>query len=166
MAKPLMWIGAVLLMGSAFFILWRAGLPSNSDVTVENAVPAFQAHTLDGQAMTIPTGHPLVINFWATWCIPCIVEMPMLEGLHRAGQPVIGINAGLEDQPTIETWLMQNNITLPIVLDQKRELEALFRVQGLPMTFFIDEQGMIQQVERGALTPDSLAAGLAAIGIQ
>lgn len=163
-------LGALMLMGSAFFILWQAGLPTTTESPseIDQRIPTFTASTLTGELLTIQPemGYPMLINFWATWCVPCIEEMPLLEALHQEGVRVIGINAGLEDQAMIRAWIEQHQITFPIIPDDhQRTLEALFKLRsGLPTTFFIDSDGIIQYVERGKLNADSLTAGLQAMG--
>ena len=109
----------------------------------------------------------MIINFWATWCVPCIREMPLLEAVHQRGVTVIGINAGVETEALVREWLDENGITFTVVLDDpSRTIERLFPVPGLPSTFFVDAEGVIQQIEYGELTATTLEAGLAAIGVQ
>lgn len=162
--------GAFLLLASALIILWRAGLPQAPDFSPDIAppIPAFEANLLNGETVTIsaPTGTPLIINFWATWCVPCVDEMPMLEAVYQSGIPVLGVNAGQEDQATVESWLVAQQITLPVMIDEGRSVEALWQVRGLPTTFFVDANGRLQKVVRGELTPDSLAEGIALMTAQ
>jgi thiol-disulfide isomerase/thioredoxin len=173
-----LYAGAGVLILCAFVILWWAGLPQSPDSVVTDGdlleiavvggrVPAFEAETLNGEILTV-TGdmrHPLIINFWATWCVPCIREMPMLENLFQEGVPVVGINTGLEVRQVIDEWLAEMNITFPLLDDddETRSLEALYRIKSLPTTFFVDEQGIIRQIEIGALSEEALAMGLEAI---
>ncbi|NJL93779.1 MAG: TlpA family protein disulfide reductase [Anaerolineae bacterium] len=135
---------------------------------VGGRVPPIQATTLDGEALRVPLDRPqpLILNFWATWCVPCLEEMPLLETLYRAGVPIVGINAGLEAPAEVAAWLLEQRISFPILVDDaNRTLEGRFRVRGLPATFFIDEQGIIQHIVSGALTPQALERGLDAIGL-
>jgi hypothetical protein len=93
--------------------------------------------------------------------------MPLLQALYDSGFQVIGINAGLEDAAQITPWLAARAITFPIVVDGvDRTLEGLFQVRGLPTTFFIDAQGRIRFVQPGELTPEALAQGIAALGVE
>ncbi len=160
--------GAVILLLAAALILWWAGLPQ---IPTLDIVPAFEKTTLDGQPLKIDTelGHPLVINFWATWCIPCIIEMPLLEEASQANQNtgllILGIDAG-EDRPQVSGWIAENGISFPIVIDEDGSLERRYGVRGYPTTFFIDRQGRIQRVVEGPLSEEALAAGLAAIDVQ
>lgn len=173
-------LGAIILTISAFFIVWQAGLPTSPDFFITDGIiapteggliPPFRAESLQGEIIEIQsqagTGAPLIINFWATWCVPCAEEMPIFDDLYRAGIPIIGINAGLEDSAVVAAWVEQGNFTFPIIVDDsRRTLEAQFRVKGLPTTFFVDANGVIQYIQRGALSPESLGEGLAAIGLE
>ena len=132
-------------------------------------VPAFEGETLSGQILTIDEDfdRPLIINFWATWCAPCAQEMPVVENLHQEGMPVVGVNVGLEEEARVETWVDEAGLTFPIIVDDsQRTLEALYRIRAMPTTFFIDSDGIIQMVEAGPLTEESLAAGLIAMGLE
>lgn len=165
-------LGAVFLLALALGIIWWVGLPTAPDFFVETThlleaplegglAPSFEAQTLRGEHLQISRdlGHPLIITFWATWCAPCVAEMPQLNALFQVGIPVVGINAGLEDHTTIQEWVDLHQIEFPIVQDD-RSLEALYRVTGLPSTFFIDQNGIIRYVQRGAWSPQTLAEGL------
>ncbi|MFP4323080.1 MAG: TlpA family protein disulfide reductase [Anaerolineales bacterium] len=169
-------VGAGGLFICAVVILWRAGLPAAPDFFVRlpaderieapvagGLVPAFEGQTLDGQHLRVNAdmGHPLIINFWATWCEPCIREMPLLETAYQAGVPVVGVNAGDEAPEHVYAWLREHAIQFPVVLDDAaRSIEAQYRVQGLPTTLFVDAQGVVRQVHRGALTLEDLAEAL------
>ncbi len=169
-------LGAGGLVICAVVILWRAGLPAAPQFVVRlspserieapvpgGLAPAFESQTADGQRLRVEAemGHPLVINFWATWCAPCVHEMPLLEAVHQAGIPIIGINTGDESGAVVEAWLAEHGITFPVVLDDdERSLEARYRVQGLPTTFFVDARGVVQAVHQGELSAEDLAAAL------
>jgi cytochrome c biogenesis protein CcmG/thiol:disulfide interchange protein DsbE len=172
-------MGALLAVLSALLILWRAGLPASPQFLVQSQegewlvaplegglIPSFQATTLTQTPIEVgpPLDGPLILNFWATWCEPCLREMPLLEQAAAQGIEVIGINAGLESPAEVTTWVESFGVSYPIVVDDsQRTLEALYRVRGLPTTFFIDQRGIIRQVTRGELTPTALWEGLAAI---
>ncbi len=163
-------LGAIFSVIAAFAILWLAGLP---DVPRLERAPAFTALTIDGQRLQITEqpNQPVVLNFWATWCVPCVTEMPRLEAAYRQyhiqdNLLIVGINAA-EDEDTVRAWLAERDITFPIVLDQFRELERAYQVGGTyPTTIFIDKGGNIVRVHRGILTEKALAQNLASIGVK
>ena len=162
-------IGMIVSVGAAIGILWRAGLPAPSDSIENNVVPSFHLETLQGESVSVTPemGHPLIINFWATWCVPCVREMPVLDRLYDEGVPVIGINAGFEDPSAVQTWINGMGISFPIVMDTSdRDLERLFHIRGLPTTFFVDANGIVQYAKVGELHEEHFSAGLRAIGIE
>jgi len=132
--------------------------------------PAFEGRTLDGRAVSLEelSGRVVVLNVWATWCAPCVRELPALERLHRAlaphGLAVVGVNVdaapalphgaaqGLEDW--VATFVEELGLTFPIWLDAEREIEKAYRITGLPTTFVIDRDGRIVRQDRGAVAWD------------
>ncbi|MBI5929005.1 MAG: TlpA family protein disulfide reductase [Chloroflexi bacterium] len=169
MLRVLSAVGAVLLLVAAFLILWQAGLPQNNPILGE-AVP-FSAETLDGELLIleIPLDKPIVLNFWATWCKPCLVEMPRLEqAYHEADDQwlLVGVNAR-EDPAQIRAWLDDNRVTFPIIIDSTGEIAVSYGAQTqLPTTVFIDRQGNIRKIVYGLLSENTLKDGLDAIGIE
>jgi thiol-disulfide isomerase/thioredoxin len=173
-------IGAAFLAGCAVFILWKTGLPTSPENAITDPqgellavpvrgglLPSFEWQTLSGETLSIneDLDRPVILNFWATWCEPCVREMPVLENLHQSGVTVVGVNVGLEEAAAVHEWIDTVGITFPIVVDDSaRTLEALYRIRAMPTTFFIDSDGIIQMVESGPLTEESLTAGLIAMG--
>jgi thiol-disulfide isomerase/thioredoxin len=163
-------IGSVSLTLIAAILLWQAGLPQHPPPLTE--VYPFEAETLDGQVIKInhTLNRPLIITFWATWCIPCQIEMPLLQAAYQTYHDeqllVIGINTGVENSlADIQTWLSAYTIQFPIVIDTFQELQAIYNVRGVPTTFFIDRHGQIQEVLVGGFGSKDLAKGLEAIDI-
>ena len=101
-------------------------------------------------------GGPVILNFWATWCVPCRREMPLLQKLHNEGKIIIiGINLQ-ENKKTIEEFVKELNITFPIVLDKDGGIEASYNVLIKPLTYFIDENGVIVDKKFGELNSEDL----------
>jgi cytochrome c biogenesis protein CcmG/thiol:disulfide interchange protein DsbE len=98
-------------------------------------------------------GTPMVINVWATWCPPCIEELPLLEKVSREldGEvDFIGIN--IEDDPTKALQLMQDfGISYPSVIDRSGDTRAPLTIPGPPVTFFVTAQGVIAGRWDGAI---------------
>ncbi len=113
-------------------------------------------------------GKAVLLNFWATWCIPCKDEMPLLQ--KYADRPgtnlvVIGINSQ-EQAPDVKAYLAANNIHFPIALDLNGEITRRFQVDGFPTTFFIDANGILRGVHVGALQEDLLIGYLQGDGVK
>ena len=102
----------------------------------------------------------VVVNFWATWCPPCLAEMPsiqnMWEKLHGDGLEVLAVNVG-EDSEAITQFLaeFETSIEFPVLLDEKGEAFQQWRVLGLPQTFVIDKKGRMIYEASGGRDMDS-----------
>lgn len=118
-------------------------------------------------------GHVVVINFFATWCGPCMVEMPALDVLADRKLPwldVLAISSG-EDELVLKRYFRSrrmspiSNFDFPILMDVDRSFSAAWGIETLPMTFILGPDGIARHVVRGLLdwTQDSLVTELANI---
>jgi len=110
--------------------------------------PSFQLTTNLGSTVT-PTsfgGDLLLVNFWATWCPPCIEEMPSLEQFHRTygnqGVVVLGVNVDQAEQ-TYQRFVERSGVTFPNVFDPEAEVGARFGTFRYPETYLINRQGRV-----------------------
>ena len=117
--------------------------------------PTFRLPTLDGGAVDLAAlrGKVLVVNFWATWCPPCVEEMPSLEKLHRVlgpeGLVVLGVSAD-EDEATLRAFVQKAGVTFPILRDPGgRGPAAAYRTTGYPETFVLDPSGVLLDIYIG-----------------
>ena len=108
--------------------------------------PPFSGRTLDGGPLTLANlrGRVVVLNFWATWCLECRPEMPVLERLHRRfgaqGLSIVGVNAR-EDRETVRRYARELGLSFPLVLDPGGTVNGVYGVIGLPTTFVIARDG-------------------------
>lgn len=115
----------------------------------------FQLENLDGQSTSLSDlrGKPVLVNFWATWCPPCVSEMPYLQQLYEEqsgkGLAVLTINAG-ESHSKVTKFLQTHNLSLPVLLDSSNNVAQKYNITGIPTTFFIDKDGIIQEKIIGA----------------
>lgn len=107
-------------------------------------------------------GRPVIVNFFATWCTPCRREMPLLERA-RDSITVLGIDV-LEDSAKVADFGRQQGVNYPLLLDTTGDVKDGYRVSNLPATFFIDSEGMIQDVVLGEVKEQQLREILGRLG--
>ena len=129
---------------------------------VGRAAPAFRLRSPDGSvaALTDYRGQYVLLNFWASWCGPCRGETPALQAFFEQESPglvVVGVNQQ-EGAETAREFADGFGVTYPIALDADGQVSSAYRVTtGLPVSFLIDPEGVIQGVHLGALTDQDLA---------
>jgi cytochrome c biogenesis protein CcmG/thiol:disulfide interchange protein DsbE len=133
----------------AFLGLLTYGLVRSAPARLEagERIPDFSLETLDGSDVLTRgdfTGHPVVINFWASWCVPCKQEARLLEKTYEAyrdeGVTFLGVN--IKDAPAdAQDFLDRYGIEYQIVRDPNEVLAGVLGVTGIPETFFIDDAG-------------------------
>jgi peroxiredoxin len=125
--------------------------------------PDFTLRSLDGATLSLShqRGKAVVLNFWATWCIPCRTEMPAIERLYQRhkdqGLEVVAINLDVLSTAGVDAFLKEVEVTFPIVLDPEWSTARAYRVLGLPTTYLIDRAGDVVVRETGARDWDDLA---------
>lgn len=112
--------------------------------------PVFTLNTLSGEKVSVPQQYPgevLILRFWADWCPYCAPEMKSLEQIHQRyqdrGLRILAINVR-QDQDTAQRFFDNLGITYSGLLDEQGEVARKYGVQGLPTTFFIDKDGLMQ----------------------
>ena len=134
-------------------VLLVAGCSAQGSQVGELA-PDFQLPDLDGQSISLSDfrGEPVLINFWASWCGPCRYEMPFIQEVYEEwsarGLVVLAINKG-ESLSTAKDFIQSGNYSFPVLLDINQYVALEYNVRGLPTTFFIDKEGMIQAIKVG-----------------
>ena len=125
--------------------------------------------SLEGETLSLSDfeGKPLLVNFWATWCPPCLAEMPLIQDIADQYQDqlvILAINAG-EDEAVVRDFVTQQNLGLTFLLDPTNSAAKYFRVYGFPTSLFFDEDGVIQSTHIGELNDALLQKYLLKIGI-
>ena len=170
-------VGLICLL-AASALVFAAGLPDRAAFTgrIDAAgtriapelgaqAPPFTTVLADGSTFNLADlrDSAVVLNFWATWCGPCRVEMPELEALQQAygerGLVVVGVNTG-EALDDVLDWRDNYALTFPLALDPTGEISTLYAVRGQPETFVIAPNGEIVQIYFGPATRTTLEAVL------
>lgn len=133
--------------------------------------PDFNLLTPEGDEIRLSElrGQPVLINFWATWCAPCRIEMPAIQDRFTkfADEDFVVLAVDF-DEPVGDVVAFRDELelTFPILLDPGAEIQLLYRIRGYPSSFFVDEQGIIQVQHIGVMTEGQLDENLAQIGLK
>lgn len=126
----------------------------------DEPTPALSLPDLDGKTRTLSdyAGKVVIVNFWATWCGPCIREMPSLVRLAKkfSGKPfvLLTVNFG-ENEKRIKAFLKKNDLDLTVLVDADMSASQPWVKKGLPTTFIIDAEQKVRYEVRGEMEWDS-----------
>ncbi|MBL4606649.1 MAG: TlpA family protein disulfide reductase [Pseudomonadales bacterium] len=131
-----------------------------------NPVLAPEISLSDNNGLTISSknlqGQLILVNFWATWCSPCLTEMPALDRLYRRyknqGFSLLAVNTDSHQRKRINTIARKLALTFPILLDENEVLSKQFGVSGMPASYVIDREGRLIAYIEGARDWDSETA--------
>ena len=144
-------------------------LTSGGKKAAGSAAPNFTlANLQDGKgsiSLASYKGKPVLVNFWATWCVPCKDEMPLLQAAHdRWGSKVQFVGIDRQDyKPDALRFAQDTRVTYPLAADPDATLDGSYRLRGMPTSVFIDRNGRVVQRVTGPLTRAQLDDGLKAL---
>lgn len=131
----------------------RAGFPA----------PEFTLTTIAGDTVSLSDfrGQVVLLNFWAAWCPPCKAEMPAFEALQQAYQGqeliILAVNTTFQDDlSAARDFVTSNGLTFPIPLDMDGRVSNEYQILAMPSSFFIDRNGIIQEVIVGGPMSETL----------
>ncbi|HEX5416428.1 MAG TPA: redoxin domain-containing protein [Chloroflexota bacterium] len=173
--RALLRIGAVVL---GFLVLalglWAAngglasggmGQPANGGPRVGQAAPDFTLQTLDKRSVQLSAyrGKPVLINFWATWCVPCQTEMPAIDAVARAHPDLVVLAVDSMEGPVlVQRYQDQHPYSFRPLLDPTGEVVARYHVDGLPTSYFVAPDGTIRTINIGPMTQSTIEKNVAA----
>ena len=164
--KRWIWIPALLLLAAAlvFFNLpeWKAEEPAVGAAPGELA-PDFSLTCLDGSTFRLSEtrGRVTVLNLWATWCGPCVKELPAFDRLQQERPDTVSVLAIHSDLVTedVEAWLADYDYSLAFAVDETGSvISALGGTAALPQTIILDASGRVTYNQVGSMTYEKLAA--------
>ncbi|KGR83825.1 peroxiredoxin family protein [Lysinibacillus odysseyi] len=144
---------------------YEADLSKEEGLQKGAIAPDFTLETITGEKVTLSDlkGKKVILNFWATWCRPCQIEMPHLQSYYedyakKDNVVIIAANTTYNDQgkDKIETFINRLDITFPILLMPDRNIIKTYEVLTIPSTFVIDTEGRIQHHIVGPLDKDAI----------
>ncbi len=181
---PWLILGAGLVLGLLAGLVAFVGVPTwpraanaaggrttPAPAPVEGApAPDFTLNQLDGSAIRLADlkGQVVLINFWATWCGPCRLEMPDIQKQYDALKDkaftVLAVNL---DEPAddVRRYTSDLALTFPVLLDPGAKVNDLYRVRGYPTTFFVNRDGVIQREHVGIMSDGQLKGYLTELGL-
>jgi peroxiredoxin len=118
--------------------------------------PNFQLRDMNGQAVSLSDlrGKIVLVNFWATWCGPCRIEMPAMERLYRTYDrkdfEILAVSTDAQGVAVTRPFQQENQLTFPILHDADFRVGLSYGARTLPMTFMVDRQGIVRQQIFGA----------------
>jgi peroxiredoxin len=172
--NPLLLVGGLFVLGIALAMLLfgnqlfegRQGkeavvfeqVPHNVGDVAHN----FSLPDLDGKQVALSEfqGKPVIINFWATWCPPCRLEMPEFQRAYETYEEddlvILAVNEAEQSEVVSSFFYDQMGYTYTPLLDEEGQVAEAYGAIGLPSTFFVDDAGEVTAVHRGLLTKGQL----------
>jgi thiol-disulfide isomerase/thioredoxin len=130
----------------------KAGFQADANGPAKGAqAPDFELKVLDGQGKTIKLsslhGKAVIVNFWATWCEPCKIEMPWLIQLQNKygpqGLQIVGVAMDDTEEKTISAFSHKMGVNYPVLIGTEKVADLYGGLDGLPISFFIDRSGKV-----------------------
>lgn len=165
-------VGAVIAGLVWFFERPGGGFGASESITLTAAAsgpaprvgreaPDFQVQGLDGELLQLSDfrGHPVWINFWATWCPPCRAESPDIEAVYEEkrdqGLVVIALSIG-ESAGAVRGYAGRTGLTFTIGLDEGTAAAATYRIVGIPSHYFVDSDGVLRDWRIGSMSKKTM----------
>jgi thiol-disulfide isomerase/thioredoxin len=123
--------------------------------TLSGPAPGFSLQSRDGQQVSLASlkGKVVMVNFWATWCVPCRQEMPHLEALYEKynslGFELLAVNVEKNNAEGARKWLEETPVTFPVLFDPNNEVTKLYKVQTMPSTVLVARDGTMRFIHHG-----------------
>lgn len=151
-------LAIVVIIALKLFSLEANSLPSSP--LIGKKAPDFTLPTIDGTEVRLSQfqGQPVLINFWASWCVPCREEMPELVRSYEAhkseGLMILGLNLTYSDTlPDVQEFVNEFDMTFPVLLDKDGQVaEKSYPLPGVPTSIFINRDGTIARVQAGLMS--------------
>lgn len=157
--------GIVIALAFAGLLLTQ-GMPKNSlsskpSAAAKEPAPDFTLSAINGRDFHLGDhkGKPILINFFASWCLPCREEMPVIEKIVREYGPkgVVFLGVAVDDtEEKMKDFIAKYGVTFPVGLDKTAAIQKSFDLYGIPTTYFINRQGIISYTHAGAVTEELL----------
>lgn len=134
-------------------------IDSNVEIEVGKEAPNFTLENLDRGATSLKDyrGKIVLINFWATWCKYCDMEMPDLQKFDDENDDLIVLAVDVnESKNTVEKYIKKGGYTFPVLLDEDSKLASTYLVSAYPTSYFVNEEGILLGAIQGMMTYEKM----------
>ena len=158
----------ILILGSVWILVSadKSGASTSGKIPAPQEgflAPDFELRAPDGETKKLSDlrGQAVLVNLWATWCPPCRAEMQTIEIVYNEykdqGFTVLAVNMTYQDEPSeIVPFVREQKLTYPILLDETGDVANAYQMKSLPSSFFINREGMINEVVIGGPMAEAL----------
>jgi peroxiredoxin len=128
---------------------WSQRIAGPAVLTVGQPAPDFTLPGLDGNPVSLSDyrGKVVLVNIWATWCAPCIAEMPSMQKLYRKLQgdnfEILAVSIDTTGSSVVAPFMKKLNLTFPALIDTQGITKTAYGATGVPESFIIDKQGIV-----------------------
>lgn len=179
--KLLIWLGVIILLSIGYLIYKASGqptddqqpsnIPQSKNQPLGNlksevqAAPDFTLIDLGGKTVSLSDfkGKNVYLNFWASWCGPCKLEMPDLEKIYQEFKDkdliVLAVNVG-ENKSKVEAFVTSNGYSFPVLLDIQGKAAQTYKVSSIPVSVFVNKEGLIVAKRIGLMTYSQMEASI------
>ncbi|MFC6038484.1 thiol-disulfide oxidoreductase ResA [Paenisporosarcina macmurdoensis] len=153
---------AVLVLAIVYTIFNNATKEKVAVLSIGDEAPDFTLVDLNGEEHRLSDykGQGVFLNFWGTWCKPCVKEMPAMDRQYEIykeqGVQILAVNIAQSDFE-VERFASQYGLDFPIVIDKTKSVLEAYNIDPLPSTLLINPDGKIEQIIRGEMTEQDIA---------
>ncbi len=157
--EALFWLALVAFLG---YRIWPQVAAAFGVASANVAAPEFQLTTLGGTVVSRDAlrGQVVLVNFWATWCPPCRIEMPGFQDVYDRkkgeGFTIVGVSTDAAGSQHVRRYLWEHEITYPVAMASGGIVRAFGGARALPTSFLLDRQGRIRHTVTGIFTEVAL----------
>ena len=144
----------LIIMGAGIMVMLQtndSSINQSGRSRLGKGVPApdFTVPDLDGKMVSLSDykDNVVLLNIWATWCPPCVQEMPSMEKLHQELKDeafeILAVSVDEAGAETVKPFIEKHKLGFPVLLDTKGDIKTLYQATGIPESFIIDKDGII-----------------------